>query len=189
MERLQDHPEFTNWTPAEGRWLCFSEIRGILAPLLPGNNSIEPPRGASIGTGLLNTIASSLAYQMALSTAIPFELSHAERHAHLHKDLGFITPLGSARHDVYEDTANKPYITLQSPIRPVRSFEQVVAAPRIGYKVHSIASPSPTRGASAVNKGSPIAKPIVLDFAEAAGGNLGRPHLAKILIDNCDSEC
>lgn len=151
VERLEDHPDYQQWTVSEGRWTCFSALRAILAPLLPGENTIEPVPAAVDGgdsgtTGLLRTLGMSLSYQTAVSE-IPLESSHGTHAATMHHDLGYIVPaaLVAHHHATPGNDATAPTVTITSPLRPLRSFEQVVPAPHIGYKVHAVAAHSPAR--------------------------------------------
>jgi hypothetical protein len=146
VERLAEHPDYQHWTVSEGRWHCFAGIRAILAPLLPGENTTEPVRSPTESSGLLSTIAMSLSYQTALSTDIPLESQHGSHTAVINRDVGYIVPTALLNHSTHR-TADEsaPTVTVSSPVRPLRSFEQVVPAPHLGYKVHNVAAASPVR--------------------------------------------
>ena len=146
VDKLENQPGYEHWTVAQGRWECFSDIRAVLAPLLPGDNTTEPGIDSSLKEGLLNTVAMSLAYQTALSTDIPLEDSHGEHKAQLHLPAGFIVPSRDTRRiQSILNAEGAPSLALVSPVKALRRFDQVVPAPQLGYKVHHVTGASPGR--------------------------------------------
>ena len=153
LERLESHPDYHNWTVAQGRWTCFSELSRILTPILAAPDGLDPTQQPPLETndtrqGLLKTIAMSLAYQTALALDKPFSDSNHEQSAEFNHTLGYISSAcdPSGEDNGRFDDKSTPLLVVQSPLQVRQRFDTATALPRVDPEkvdtLHRLASSS-----------------------------------------------
>lgn len=134
LEKLEDHPDYQNWTVAQGRWNCSTLMVNLLSPLLTERNDHSPTTSEQLENGLIKTVAMSLAYQQALATDKPFDSNQTHQRAVLSSETGYIVPDGSAFVGGADISAN---LVLQSPVAFRRQFDEAFAVPQVARAVQN----------------------------------------------------
>jgi hypothetical protein len=151
VERMDQHPDFENWTVSKGRWNCFQDLLAKLEPVVlkaqNEQNMNQSKSAASINkssqqNGLLQTISMSLAYQLALDTSKQFSAFQKPQLTQLSADLGYLVPVG---HQVLSTGENhskantehnvvRPSGLIQSPARFEKQITIVPPSPPSAVK-------------------------------------------------------